>query len=203
MKNLPLRVGAVAAAAALLAGCAAFESMTGKGGWTALVDGTQGLDNFNRVGPAANWAAADGAIQATQGGATPSYLVTRVPYRDFMLRAEFWASDDANSGIFLRCQNPADINDENCYEANIFDQRPDPVYSTGAIVKVARVNPPYPKAGGKWNTYEITMRGNRLVLVLNGVKTVDVEDAKFASGPLALQWGRGTIKWRKVEIKPL
>ena len=60
-----------------------------------------------------------------------------------------------------------------------------------------------PKAGGKWNTYEITARGKRLVLVLNGVKTVDIEDAKFASGPIALQWGRGTIKFRKVEIQPL
>ena len=57
-----------------------------------------------------------------------------------MLRVEFWSSDDANSGIFLRCQNPAVINDENCYEANIFDQRPDPTYGTGAIVKVAKVS---------------------------------------------------------------
>ena len=60
-----------------------------------------------------------------------------------------------------------------------------------------------PKAGGKWNTYEITMRGTRLVLVLNGQKTVDFQDSKLASGPLALQWGRGTIKFRKVEIKPI
>jgi hypothetical protein len=40
-------------------------------------------------------------------------------------------------------------------------------------------------------------------VVLNGTKTVDVEDSKFASGPIALQWGRGVIKWRKVEIKAL
>ena len=39
--------------------------------------------------------------------------------------------------------------------------------------------------------------------VLNGTKTVDVEDPKLAAGPFALQWGRGTIKFRKVEIKPL
>jgi len=30
-----------------------------------------------------------------------------------------------------------------------------------------------------------------------------VQDAKFANGPIALQWGRGTIKFRKVEIKAL
>ena len=181
--------------AAALVGCA---SMSGS---TVLVDGTRGLDNFNRVGDA-NWSAVDGAIQATAGGKDPGYLVTKVAYTDFMIRAEFWASDNANSGIFLRCQNPAVITDETCYEANIFDQRPDPTYGTGAIVKVAAVSP-MPKAGGKWNTYEITARGKRLTLVLNGVKTVDVEDGKLASGPIALQWGQGTIRFRKVEITPL
>jgi hypothetical protein len=47
------------------------------------------------------------------------------------------------------------------------------------------------------------MRGTHLVLVLNGQKTVDIQDSKFASGPIALQWGRGTIKFRKIEIKPM
>ena len=183
--------------AALLAGCAT----GGTGGWTTLVDGSRGLDNFNRVGEA-NWSAADGAIQASAGGKDPAYLVTKSSYKDFVMRVEFWSSDDANSGIFMRCQNPAVITDETCYEANIFDQRPDPSYGTGAIVKVAKVDP-MPKAGGKWNTYDITLRGTRLVLVLNGVKTAEVDDSKLASGPIALQWGRGTIRFRKVEIRPL
>lgn len=185
------------AAAAAMSGCASL----GGGGWTALVDGTRGLENFNRVGDA-EWSASDGVIQASSGGKQPGYLVTKQSYGDFVIRAEFWSSDDANSGIFFRCQEPGKITDENCYEANIFDQRPDPSYGTGAIVKVAKVSP-MPKAGGKWNSYEITARGKRLTLVLNGVTTVDIEDGKFASGPVALQWGRGTIKWRKVEIKPL
>ena len=194
----PIRA-ALAAAAIALAGCAA---MTGQFGWVTLVDGTSGLQNFDRVGTA-DWTPIDGAIVATAGGSTPAYLVTRQPYRDFMLRAEFWSSPDANSGIFMRCQDPRNINDENCYEANIFDTRPDQTYATGAIVKVAAVAQPAPKAGGKWNTYEVTMRGDHLVVMLNGQKTIDVRNAKFASGPIALQWGRGTIKWRKVEIKPL
>jgi hypothetical protein len=40
-------------------------------------------------------------------------------------------------------------------------------------------------------------------VVLNGVKTVDVEDSKFAGGPIALQWGAGTIKFRRVEIRTM
>lgn len=185
------------AAAALLAGCA-----TGGGGWQTLIDGDQGLDNFNRVGEA-QWKAAEGSVMASAGGKDPGYLVTKQSYKDFSVRAEFWSSDDANSGIFIRCQDPGRITDENCYEANIFDQRPDPTYGTGAIVKVAKVAQPGPRAGGRWNTYEVTAKGNRLTLVLNGVTTVDVEDAKLASGPIALQWGRGTIKWRKVQVRAL
>jgi len=188
----------VLASLLLLASC---STMGGGGAWTTLVDGGRGMDNFTRVGDA-NWSVADGALQATEGGKDPAYLVSKQSYKDFTMRVEFWASDDANSGIFMRCQDRNVITDESCYEANIFDQRPDPTYGTGAIVKVAKVSP-MPKAGGKWNTYEITARGSQLILVLNGVKTVDVQDSKLASGPVALQWGRGTIKFRKVEIRPL
>jgi hypothetical protein len=194
------RIGiALFSAAALLAGC---TGMGGGSDWTTLIDGEKGLENFNRF-RSADWQARDGAIQATSGEKQPAYLVTKQSYKDFELRAEFWASDDANSGIFMRCQDVNNINDENCYEANIFDTRPDPIYATGAIVKVAKLTAPMQKAGGKWNTYEVTMKGTHLVVVLNGQKTVDIQDSKFASGPFALQWGRGTIKWRKVQVRAL
>ena len=169
--------------------------------WVTLIDGTDGLDNFNQLGEA-NWSAQMGAIQATEGSGT-SFLVSKESYADFSLRVEFWASDDANSGIFMRCQDPSAVNDRNCYEANIYDQRPDPAYGTGGIVHIAAVDEPRPKAGGKWNTYLLTLQGDHLVVELNGEKTVDVHDSLFASGPFALQWGRGTLRFRKVEIMEL
>jgi hypothetical protein len=191
----------VFALAAVLAGCSSMG--VSDAGWITLIDGTRGLENFDRIGNS-NWRAEDGAIVADKNpDKTPSYLVTRNAYKDFVIRAEFWASDDANSGIFCRCADPKKITDESCYEANIFDQRPDPTYGTGAIVKVAAVRQPMPKAGGKWNTYEVTMKGTQLVVVLNGEKTIDIHDAKLASGPIALQHGTGVIKWRKVQIKPI
>jgi len=171
-------------------------------GWITLIDGATGLDNWNRVGDA-NWRAVDGAIQADQKTEKGnSFLVTKNSYTDFQIRVEFWASDDANSGIFMRCADPKAPTDKTCYEANIFDQRPDPTYGTGAIVHIAAVSP-MPKAGGKWNTYDITVKGTRLTLTLNGARTVDVEDSKFASGPIALQYAAGVMKFRKVQIKPL
>ena len=172
------------------------ESM---GGYTTLLDGSKGMENWNRVG-GANWSVADGLVQA-DGGKT-GFLVSKDAYGDFVLRVEFWASDDANSGIYMRCADAGKITDKTCYEANIFDQRPDPSYGTGAIVHIAKIAP-MPKAGGKWNTYEITARGPKLTVVLNGQKTVEAEDKQFARGPIALQWARGVIKFRKVQIRTL
>jgi hypothetical protein len=189
---------------AALAGCG---SLPGSGGgWTTLIDGANGLDNFNRIGDA-NWHAEDGAIVADKGKG--GFLVSKKAYKDFQIRAEFWADHTTNSGVFLRAGNPAKIEAATSYEVNIFDQRPDPTYGTGAIVNVAKVDP-MPKAGGKWNVYEITAKGSQLTVVLNGVQTANAQDGKHAQGPIALQYALGAkdipggaIKWRKVQIREL
>ncbi len=171
------------------------------GGWLALLDG-KSLDQWRRVGDA-NWRLEGGAVIADKTvGKGSGFLVSKASYKDFMLYAEFWVSDDANSGIFIRCTDPNKIGGKTAYEVNIYDQRPDPKYATGAIVNVAAVNPPV-KAGGKWNTYEITARGAHLIAVFNGKKTADGTDSKFAEGPIALQYGKGVVKFRKITVKPL
>jgi Domain of Unknown Function (DUF1080) len=188
----------VIAATLALAGCA-----TGSGsGWVALVDDGKGLENFNRVGEA-NWQVKDGAIHADSGGKTPAYLVSKKAYRDYSLRVEFWASHDANSGIFMRCANPAAITDKTCYEANIFDQRPDPMHATGGIPNFAAVAQPFPQAGGQWNVYEISARGDRIIVTLNGRQTVDLVNSALPQGPIALQWGRGVMKFRNFRIQEM
>src|SRR3982074_3821708 len=98
----------------------------------------------------------DGALTAdNREGKDLSYLVTLSPFALFQLKVEFWTDEDANSGIFIRCDESKKIDAKICYEVNIFDKRPDPPYGTGALVDVAKVDP-MPKAAGKWNTYEIT-----------------------------------------------
>lgn len=147
----------------------------------------------------ANWRVEEGAIVADSG--PMSFLVSRASFRDFELRAEFWVSEDANSGIFIRCSDRNEITAGNAYEVNIFDTRPDPSYGTGAIVDVAKVSP-MPKAGGHWNTMGIEARGGRFTVTFNGKKTVDgAKDDKHATGPIALQYGAGVVKFRKIEIK--
>jgi Domain of Unknown Function (DUF1080) len=199
-RALVLVVGLIIAAAAIHTAPRA-EGQTGPG-WVSLFDGKTISSDWDRVGET-NWRVEDGAIVAdkrTSKGA--AHLVTKTKYKDFQVYVEFWASDDANSGIFLRCQNPAEITDRSCYEVNIFDQRKDPTYGTGGIVHFVEVNP-MPKAGGKWNTYEITAKGREITVVLNGQKTATLHNGLFVDGPLTLQHGDGVIKFRKVAVKPL
>ena len=198
-----LSLGLLVVVTALL-GC---STMPGQSGWTTLIDGAKGMENWTAIGNA-NWRAEDGAIVADKAK-DASYLISKNSYKDFQIKAEFWADHTTNSGIFIRLSDTKSVTAANSYEVNIFDQRPDPNYGTGAIVDIAKVIP-MPKAGGKWNTYVITAKGNRLIVELNGVQTVDVQDSKFSSGPFALQFGNGAkdapggiIKWRKVQIMSL
>jgi hypothetical protein len=173
-------------------------------GWISLFDG-ETLANWDRIGTA-NWRLENGAVVADDGR---GFLISKDEYRDFALRIEFWIEAKTNSGVFIRCTDPASVSGKTAYEVNIWDTRPEQKYGTGAIVGVAAVDP-MPHAAGRWNVYEISVRGNKFFVTLNGQKTVDgaVSD-KFAKGHIALQHGKGVtdesgiVKFRKVEIRLL
>lgn len=210
-----MKLRSTVSVALLLVGFAAFSyahQASGRtdAGWITLFDG-KNLDNFDKVGDA-NWRVEDGAAVADKGD---GFLVSKNAYTDYQIRAEFWVDADANSGVFIRCTDPQKIASATAYEVNIWDARPDPSYGTGAIVGVGKVNS-MPKTAGKWNVYEIIAKGSTFTVTLNGQTTVDgAQDAKFASGRIALQHGlglkddkgvasdKGVVRFRKVEIKPL
>ena len=165
-------------------------------GFTSLFDG-KSMGGFSPIGDA-NWRVEDGALVADKG---TGFLVSKASYGDFEMKAEIWVDNDANSGIFIRCQDAAKVTSKSAYEVNIFDTRPDPSYGTGAIVDVAKAATVL-KTGGKWNVLEIVAKGADFTVILNGVKTVDgAKDSQHARGPFALQRAAGVVKFRKVEIK--
>jgi hypothetical protein len=176
-------------------GLVTLTAQTPGGEWVTLFDGTH-LDNFNQVGKA-NWTLANGVVEATSG---PGFLVTKEAYDNFEIRVEFWVDEGGNSGVYMRCQDAAKITDTTCYEANVFDKRPDQSGRTGAIVHIAKPLA-IVDAGGKWNTYEITAKGPQLTVRLNGTLTAQAEDSKFTTGPIALQYAAGTVRFRRVQIR--
>jgi hypothetical protein len=185
----------IVAAALALSACATPRSSS----WITLFDGSS-LERWDRIG-ASNWRIEQGAATADQGNKAPSYLVSRDSYGDFELRVEFWSDAPANSGVFIRCADPRKVGANDAYEIQIADSRTDGT-GTGSITNLAKVIPPR-NTLGQWNTFVITARGPELNVVLNGVQTASARDSKYARGPIALQHITGTVKFRKVEIRPL
>ena len=172
-------------------------------GWTALIDGNSGMENWDILG-GGNWRAADGAIQAdksTTKGA--SILVSKKSFKDLEVYVEFWAADDTNSGVYIRAPNPKEVNTASgAYEVQIWDQNPNKLYTTGSLVNAASVPPVY-KAGGRWNTFEIYARGTQITVRMNGVVTASINDAKTHDGRIGLQFNAGPIKFRKLLVREL
>ena len=174
-----------------------------KAPWVTLIDGDKGLENFTRLEDA-NWLAMHGAIQADRkNGTENAKLLSKNSYTDFELYVEFWAEDaNTNSGVYLRVMNQKVVNTKAAYEVQIWDNSPNA--ATASLTPVSKASPaPAFKAGGRWNTFEITARGPRITVKMNGEQAQDVTDKSFTSGPIALQYSAGTIKFRKLLIKPL
>jgi len=182
---------------ALVTGCATQVPSTNEPGWVALFDGAN-LNKWNLSGNA-NFRIQDGLAVSDVG---VGHLVTKETYGDFRIIVEFWVDAEANSGVFIRCSDPAKITAVNCYEVNINDANVDGGTGTGGIPNYGKTTQRI-KAGGQWNTYDITAKGSNIRVVLNGVETLNINDGKLPKGPITLQRSAGVVKFRKVMIQPL
>lgn len=134
------------------------------------------------------------------------FLVSNSEYSDFRLSIEFWVEDDTNSGVFVRCTRPAelaDINPDNCYEINIWDNHPVQDFRTGSIVK--RVVPvAHVDTVGKWNRLVIVVKGQTISVVINDVHTAELQNAERLSGVIALQYaGKKRLSFRNLLVVSL
>jgi hypothetical protein len=173
------------------------QQASSQGAWVTLLDG-KNMGDWNVLGDA-NWRLEDGAVVTDKGN---GFLVTKKSYKDFQIKSEFWVTPEANSGIHIRIQDPKKVSSKVSYEVNINDKRKAGAeYGTAAIPNVAKVEPGKFVAGNRWSTMEITARGPHIVVVFNGVQSVDVKNDMFAQGPFSLQGGGGIIKFRKVEVR--
>ena len=181
-------------------------SMTPAEGWTTLIDGGNGMDNFTISGATANWRGEGGAIVADKitAGTGASVLITKKDYRNVEIYAEFWSEDSTNSGIYLRAPDIKMVNTASgAFEVQIWDKNPAQHYATGSLVNIASVNGKY-NAAGRWNTYEVYAKGSEITVKLNGVVTSGTSYAKTHTGRIGLQFNAGgAIKFRKLAVREL
>lgn len=150
-----------------------------------------------------NWRVEDGILKAGGGGAN---LVSKDRFWNFRLRVEYRLAEGSNSGIGLRGR----------YEIQILDDygRPPNTHSNGSLYSriAPAVNATLPP--GQWQTYEITLIGRDLTVVLNGKKIIDRQVVEGLTamghdpnegepGPLSLQGDHGPVEFRSIVLTPL
>lgn len=114
--------------------------------------------------------------------------------------------DAGDSGIYLRGSSKAQLNvwSQVLGSGEINGYRTDktmPPEVRRACIPIKNADRPL----GQWNRFEITMRGDRVSVVLNG--TTVIEEAQLpgipAKGPIALQHHNDPVEFRNLFIKQL
>jgi Domain of Unknown Function (DUF1080) len=187
-----------------------------KAGWVSLFDGKT-LNGWNVIG-GVRWTVVDGALSAepaTQPIAPTGdskqtwpqgFLRSAANFSNFEMTAEFWSAEDTNSGLFIRCAQPANPGSlGGCYEINISD--PHATTPTGGIVGVFSPLPNRIKSAGMWSRFDVVADGPHLVVKVNGNTITDARDEKLKDGAIGLQaggpTGSGPVKFRNLKIRPL
>jgi hypothetical protein len=160
------------------------------------------------------WSVKDGVIIGKQGKnqiKKNTFLAAKGDYSDFVLRASVrLVRDEGNSGIQFRTRILPDGTARG-YQADVAKGYWGLLLEEGSpkrliIKRPAREAVKTVKPGG-WNDYEITARGHHITLVLNGIKSVDLEDPTGdLSGVIALQLHVGPameVQFKDIKIKEL
>lgn len=209
-----------AAAASLLAGCAAVKS---ESGFINLFDGRT-LDGWKLVGgKGPGYGVTNGVIYCAKGGG--GNLLHEREFDDFILRFEFKLEDGSNNGIGIRAPLANDVSAsgmeiqileegaalrgkwgplrEAQYHGSVYDCIP---AKRGAL-----------KKPGEWNTEEITARGRHITVVVNG-KTILDADLNSVTDPEKIRKHPGLfrerghigflghndyLEFRNIRVKPL
>lgn len=151
---------------------------------------------MGRAGAAAgasHWEVVDGLLVPC--GEPAGYLTSNENFKDFVLDVDFKTADDTNSGVFIRSPEG-----NGGYEVQIWKSQPQG-YNTGSIVGTAKTEGEFKFVPDQWNHYEITANGDHLIVVLNGTKTLDVHDSKFAYGRIRLQYQKFPIEFKNIKLK--
>jgi hypothetical protein len=153
--------------------CAGSLALADSGGWKPLFDG-KSLDGWEHVGPGKM--VVEGGTIKTVGGMGLLWY-TRETLGDCTIKVVYkTTSKVSNSGVFVRIA--AKPKDEwyavhHGYEIQI-NEGDDPYHRTGAVYSMSKALAD-PGKIGEWNTMEITLKGPRILVTLNGVKVQDFD----------------------------
>lgn len=155
------------------------------------------------AGKKMEWYVENGALKNRQGAAD---ITSTQRFWNFTLHAEYRVSPKSNSGIGLRGR----------YEVQIYEDfgEPPSLHGNGALYSRIIPTTNASKKAGEWQTFDITLIGREVTVVLNGKTVIDRKPIEgFTAmatdinedqpGPITLQGDHGPVEFRKVTITPL
>ena len=164
-------------------------------GWVRLFDGHT-LMGWESAGDV-NWRIEDGTIVADDGDV--ALLCTALPWTDYELSLQFRATPQTNSGVFLRTKLQVADESRDCYEINIAP--PDNPFPTASVVK--RRKKEGVEITGDWQTMNLVMRNNKVVVSVDGDKVnTYIDPDPIRTGRIGLQHNTGRIEFRDIRVRP-
>ena len=146
-------------------------------GFVSLFDGKT-LDGWTGAKDAYN--VEDGTIVCVTG--TAGNLLTEKEYSDFIMRFEFKLTSGANNGLGIRCPNVAKGNLHlDGTELQILDNTAEKYKELkayqyhGSVYGIQPAKREFLKPLGEWNSQEVTVKGRKIKVVLNGEAIVDCD----------------------------
>lgn len=147
------------------------------------------------------WQVAGGVLRNARSGGN---LVSEKTFTDFKLHLEFRYPPGSNSGVYLRGRYEVQIADSTGTEPAIDELGS--IY--GFVAPSFRAT-----QAGQWQTFDITLVGRRVTVVLNG-KTIicdreipgitggALNSREGEPGPLLLQGDHGPVEYRNIVVTP-
>jgi hypothetical protein len=156
-----------------------------------------------------SWTVEPGAIlkNTVEHGQHGVDLLTERKFRNFVVRYEYMTPDGSNSGFYLRGRQEIQILGD--YKSGNATKG-----SNGAIYNFKAPDQFVTRPGGEWQTAEVTLIGDRITVILNGVKIHDNVKCDQATGgeldrnmdqtgPILLQGDHGTVSFRNIQLMEL
>ena len=168
-----------------------------------LFDG-RNLAGWHESGPGkTHWTVKDGNLVTPGNGPE---LIDNRKFQDFRLHLEFNCGKDSNSGVYLRGRYETQIETES--------QGEPPSHHTGGVYGFLAPTPEQPRTPDVWQTYDITLVGRNVTVVLNGKIVIDRKDIPGLTGgaldsheglpgPIYLQGSeKGHVLFRNITVTP-
>jgi hypothetical protein len=158
---------------------------------------------FSDPGHASNWKVEGGEL--VKNGNGPE-IITTSKFEDFKLHLEFNCGPQANSGVYLRGRYEVQI------ETNSTQDPPN--RQLGGVYGFLAPTTEVSRKPGEWRTYDITLVGRTVTVVLDGATIIDgqeipgitggaLDSHEELPGPIYFQGSEeGRVAFRNVTITP-